>query len=100
MALPTKKPRVVKPQPQEAPKDATARTPSTGQPQEGFRRASIRARADRGSASRREEGWVARAFQVDFANFCCPEYLLSDDSTLNPEQTGRRTRALPADVGH
>src|SRR5258706_12616098 len=34
MALPTKNPKPAKPHPKQAPKDATARTPSTGPPQD------------------------------------------------------------------
>src|SRR5215216_3137419 len=44
MALPTKNPRQVKPQTREAPKEATARTPATGEPQEGSTRVDTGAR--------------------------------------------------------
>jgi outer membrane biosynthesis protein TonB len=44
MVLPTKNPRVVKPQPKEAPKEAAAKTPATGQPQEGSTRVDTGAR--------------------------------------------------------
>ena len=50
MALPTKNARVVKPQTREAPKEATARTPATGEPQEGSTRVNTGARGQ-GSAT-------------------------------------------------
>ena len=77
MALPTKNARPAKPQPQEAPKDAAARTPSTGQPQEGSTRVDTGARGQGfGLTSGGGGGTTA---QVDFANFCCPEAYRADD---------------------
>ena len=73
MALPTKNPRPAKPQPREAPKDATARTPSTGEPQEGSTRVDTGARGQGFGLT--SGGGGGSGVQVDFANFCCPEYL-------------------------
>jgi hypothetical protein len=73
MALPAKNPRQVKPQTQEAPKDATARTPATGQPQEGSTRVDTGARG-RGFGLT-QGGGGGTGVTVDTANFCCPEYL-------------------------
>jgi TonB family protein len=73
MALPTKNARPVKPQPQEAPKDAAPRTPSTGVPQEGSTRVDTGARGQGFGLT--SGGGGGTGVQVDFANFCCPEYL-------------------------
>ena len=73
MALPTKRPRLVKPQPREAPRDATARTPSTGEPQQGSTRVDTGARGQGFGLT--SGGGGGTGVQVDFANFCCPEYL-------------------------
>ena len=73
MALPTKNARPAKPQPREAPKDATARTPSTGEPQEGSTRVDTGARGQGFGLT--SGGGGGSGVQVDFANFCCPEYL-------------------------
>jgi len=73
MALPTKNPRVVKPQPKEAPKDAAARNPSTGQPQEGSTRVYTGARVKGFGLT--AGGGGGTSAQVDVANFCCPDYL-------------------------
>jgi len=73
MALPTKNPRPVKPQPRQAPKEATARTPSTGEPQEGSTRVDTGARGQGFGLT--SGGGGGTGVQVDVANFCCPEYL-------------------------
>lgn len=73
MALPTKTARVVKPQPREAPKDATARTPATGEPQEGSTRVNTGARGQGFGLT--SGGGGGTGVTVDTANFCCPEYL-------------------------
>ena len=73
MALPTKNARRVKPQTQEAPKEATARTPSTGQPQEGSTRVDTGARGQGFGLT--SGGGGGTGVTVDTANFCCPEYL-------------------------
>jgi len=73
MALPSKTVRPVKPQPQQAPKDAAARTPATGQPQEGSTRVDTGARGQGFGLT--SGGGGGTGVQVDFANFCCPEYL-------------------------
>ena len=73
MALPTKNARQVKPQTQEAPKEATARTPSTGQPQEGSTRVDTGARGQGFGLT--SGGGGGTGVTVDTANFCCPEYL-------------------------
>jgi len=73
MALPTRNARPAKPQPQQAPKEATARTPSTGQPQEGSTRVDTGARGQGFGLT--SGGGGGTGVQVDFANFCCPEYL-------------------------
>ena len=72
MALPTKNARP-RPQPQQAPQDATARTPSTGQPQEGSTRVDTGARGQGFGLT--TGGGGGTGVQVDVANFCCPEYL-------------------------
>ena len=73
MALPTKNARVVKPQPREAPKEATARTPATGEPQEGSTRVNTGARGQGFGLT--SSGGGGTGVTVDTANFCCPEYL-------------------------
>jgi periplasmic protein TonB len=73
MALPTKNARQVKPQPREAPKEATARTPSAGQPQEGSTRVDTGARGQGFGLT--SGGGGGTGVTVDTANFCCPEYL-------------------------
>jgi len=73
MALPTKNPRVVKEQPKQAPKEATARTPATGQPQEGSTRVDTGARGQGFGLT--SGGGGGTGVTVDTANFCCPEYL-------------------------
>jgi TonB family protein len=73
MALPTKNARVVKPQPREAPKESTARTPATGEPQEGSTRVNTGARGQGFGLT--SGGGGGTGVTVDTANFCCPEYL-------------------------
>src|SRR6185369_4512585 len=73
MALHTKNARVVKPQPREAPKEATARTPATGEPQEGSTRVNTGARGQGFGLT--SAGGGGTGVTVDTANFCCPEYL-------------------------
>jgi TonB family protein len=73
MALPTKNARQVKPQTQDAPREATARTPSTGQPQEGSTRVDTGARGQGFGLT--SGGGGGTGVTVDTANFCCPEYL-------------------------
>jgi len=73
MALPTKNARVVKPQQREAPKEATARTPATGEPQEGSTRVNTGARGQGFGLT--SSGGGGTGVTVDTANFCCPEYL-------------------------
>jgi TonB family protein len=73
MTLPTKNARVVKPQAREAPKDATARTPATGQPEEGSTRVNTGARGQGFGLT--SGGGGGTGVTVDTANFCCPEYL-------------------------
>ncbi len=73
MTLPRKDARPRPPQPQEAPKDSAARTPSTGQPQEGSTRVDTGARGQGFGLT--TGGGGGTGVQVDVANFCCPEYL-------------------------
>ena len=73
MTLPTKNARVVKPQPSEAPKEATARTPATGQPQEGSTRVDTGAKGQGFGLT--AGGGGGTGVTVDTTNFCCPEYL-------------------------
>jgi TonB-like protein len=73
MALPTKNVRVVKPQPRQAPKEATARVPATGEPQEGSTRVNTGARGQGFGLT--SGGGGGTGVTVDTANFCCPEYL-------------------------
>ena len=73
MTLPTKNARVVKPQPKEAPKEATARTPAVGQPEEGSTRVNTGARGQGFGLT--SGGGGGTGVTVDTANFCCPEYL-------------------------
>ena len=73
MALPTKNARVVKAQPREAPKESTARTPATGEPQEGSTRVNTGARGQGFGLT--SGGGGGTGVTVDTANFCCPEYL-------------------------
>jgi TonB family protein len=74
MTLPTKNARVVKPQPKEAPKEATPRTqPATGEPQEGSTRVNTGARGQGFGLT--QGGGGGTSVQTDVANFCCPDYL-------------------------
>jgi outer membrane biosynthesis protein TonB len=73
MVLPAKNPRIVKQQPKEAPKEATARTPATGQPQEGSTRVDTGARGQGFGLT--SSGGGGTGVTVDTTNFCCPEYL-------------------------
>jgi len=73
MALPTKNARQVRPQPREAPKEANARTPSTGEPQEGSTRVDTGARGQGFGLT--SSGGAGSGVTLDTANFCCPEYL-------------------------
>ena len=74
MVLPTKNPRIVKQQPKEAPKEATARTPATGQPQEGSTRVDTGAKGQGFGLT--SGGGGGTGVTVDTTNFCCPEYLV------------------------
>jgi TonB family protein len=74
MVLPTKNPRIVKQQPKEAPKEATARTPATGQPQEGSTRVDTGAKGQGFGLT--AGGGGGTGVTVDTTNFCCPEYLV------------------------
>ena len=74
MVLPTKNPRTVRQQPKEAPKEATARTPATGQPQEGSTRVDTGARGQGFGLT--AGGGGGTGVTVDTTNFCCPEYLV------------------------
>jgi TonB family protein len=74
MVLPTKNPRIVKQQTKEAPKEATARTPATGQPQEGSTRVDTGARGQGFGLT--AGGGGGTGVTVDTTNFCCPEYLV------------------------
>jgi TonB family protein len=73
MALPTKNARQVKPQTREAPKEATARTPSRSEPQEGSTRVDTGAKGQGFGLT--SGGGAGTSVQLDVANFCCPEYL-------------------------
>lgn len=73
MALPSKNARQVKPQRQDAPREAAARTPATGQPQEGSTRVDTGARGQGFGLT--SGGGGGTGVTVDTANFCCPEYL-------------------------
>jgi len=73
MALPTRNARIVKPQTREAPKEATARTPATGEPQEGSTRVNTGARGQGFGLT--SGGGGGTGVTIDTANFCCPEYL-------------------------
>lgn len=60
--------------PQQAPKDATSRTPSTGeQPRPGSTPVEIGAKGQGFGLS--SGGGGGTGVQLDVANFCCPEYL-------------------------
>ena len=61
--------------PQQAPQEATGRTPATGeQPREGSARAETAARG-KGFGLSTGGGGAGGAVQLDVGNFCCPEYL-------------------------
>lgn len=60
--------------PEKAPRDATSRTPTTGeQPNEGSARADTRIRGQGFGLS--QAGGMGAGVQLDVASFCCPEYL-------------------------
>jgi len=75
MTLPDPRARTrPQPKPQNAPKDATSRTLSTGeQPREGTTRVETGARGQGFGLS--TGGGGGTGVQLDVANFCCPEYL-------------------------
>ena len=65
----------------EAPKDATAKTPSTGEtPQPGLAKAETRVRGQGFGLS--GGGGGAGGVQLDVADFCCPEYILTMKSMI------------------
>ena len=74
MTLPTKNARPVKRQAQEAPKEAVARAPSTGEPQQGSTRVDTGAKGQ-GFGLTSAGGGGTNSVQLDVGNFCCPEYL-------------------------
>lgn len=62
------------PKPQQAPEQATSRTPTTGeQPREGSTRADTGAKGQGFGLS--TGGGGGTGVQLDVANFCCPEYI-------------------------
>jgi protein TonB len=75
MTLPDPKVRTrQQPKPEQAPKDATGRTPTTGEePREGSARAETGAKGQGFGLS--TGGGGGSGVQLDVANFCCPEYL-------------------------
>lgn len=75
MTLPDPRARTrPQPKPENAPKDATSRTLSTGeQPREGTTRVETGARGQGFGLS--TGGGGGTGVQLDVANFCCPEYL-------------------------
>jgi len=92
MALPTKNARVVKPQPKEAPKEATPRTqPATGEPQEGSTRVNTGARGQGFGLT--QSGGGGSGVTVDTANFCCPEYLSQMVSIIQRNWDSKQTTA-------
>lgn len=77
MALPDpkSKPRPERPRPQQAPPEATGRTPNTGEtPQEGTTRADTRTRGQGFGLS--TGGGGGDGLTLDVSNFCCPEYIV------------------------
>ncbi len=71
---PTLKPRQ---QPKNAPKEATAKTPSTGaEPQEGTAKAETRVRGQ-GFGLSSSGGGGTGGVTVDAVNFCCPDYIVT-----------------------
>ena len=75
MTIPDPKARVrTQPKPEQAPKDATSRTVSTGeQPEKGSTRVETGAKGQGFGLS--TGGGGGTGVQLDVANFCCPEYL-------------------------
>jgi TonB family protein len=76
MTLPDPKARTrPQPKPEQAPKDATGRTATTGpEPREGSAQADTSARG-KGFGLSTGGGGAGGAVQLDVGNFCCPEYL-------------------------
>jgi TonB family protein len=63
------------PKPEQAPKEATGKTPTTGEePREGSTRAETGAKGQ-GFGLSTGGGGAGGAVQLDVSNFCCPEYL-------------------------
>jgi TonB family protein len=75
MTLPDPKARTrPQPKPDQAPKEATGRTPTTGdEPRQGSARAETGARGQGFGLS--SGGGGGTGVQLDVGNFCCPEYL-------------------------
>lgn len=90
MTLPN--PRTKQPQVRNAPKEATAKTPSTGEtPQEGPAKAETRVRGQGFGLS--GGGGGAGGVQLDISGeFCCPEYILAMKSLI--EQSWNRQQGL------
>lgn len=75
MALPNSKPVPPQAKPQQAPRDATGRTPTTGpEPQEGSARSNTQNRGQGFGLS--SAGGGGGGVRTDVGNFCCPEYIL------------------------
>ena len=73
MTLPTPSKQTPRPAVREAPENAKSRTPATGpEPREG--RAQVET-GGRGTSTGLTLGGGGTGGAVDFANFCCPEYL-------------------------
>ena len=74
MALPDPKARAPQAKPQQAPKDATGKTPTTGaQPTEGTAKSSTQTRGQGFGLS--SAGGTGGPVTLDVADFCCPEYI-------------------------
>jgi periplasmic protein TonB len=75
MALPDPRSRPPQAKPQQAPREATGRTPTTGpEPTEGSAKADTQNRGQGFGLS--SAGGAGGGVRTDVANFCCPEYIL------------------------
>lgn len=86
---PRSKPQPRRPQPQQAPREATGRTPSTGpEPQEGTARSDTQNRGQGFGLS--SAGGGGGGVTLDVMDFCCPEYIADMQDRVRRNWNGRQ----------
>lgn len=80
-------------QPKNAPKEASAKTPSTGaEPQQGPAKTETRVRGQ-GFAGLSSGGGGTGGVTLDVTDFCCPDYILTMKELVQQNWVGKRGRA-------